>query len=143
MCLGCWGCEGSLERCRKAKLYYSKLFEKLNAPLPKRPRDLPLELVPECVENIRALPEGASLVFSFWQGWTPQDKQVVGRLCSGCSTLKRLVIVESGRPRKLLAELRKWGFPPLRLERESLSFKVQAYGSGEEFHCSILTRRVP
>lgn len=49
------------------------------------------------LEIITSLPQGATVIYSFWQGISRKALSHLGRLASACDTFKVLCFVENGQ----------------------------------------------
>lgn len=84
--------------------------------------------------------QGATHIYSFWEGWSQEDKETLGALVSeALPAVQGLAIVQRGLKKKNVSDIGKNVF---HLQRFSLvdSFPVAQAGSGRHFMAFIFKR---
>jgi hypothetical protein len=107
---GVWGCEDDLNKVDKADTALRKTYNAMLSPL--FITKIVFQLVHASTCDVGALPDGASIIFSFWQGLSISGKQAIGRLARECPTFKTLCVVQNGNQNLDLLGL---GFPTMTL----------------------------
>jgi hypothetical protein len=81
--------------------------------------------------QVHSLPEGAEVIFTFWNGMELQTQIHILELCSSCKSLDSLVVFRDQdwlRPADILEQLEEFGDSAWRLHR---TIKTSMQGSGE------------
>lgn len=71
-------------------------YDELEGGLTSYMRDTGLQYIAKQLESITSLPQGAMVIFSFWQGISSKALSYLGQLASACDTFKVLCFVENG-----------------------------------------------
>ena len=75
-----------------------------------------LVFVQSAFEEISALPEGAAVIFSFWEGIDRRQLNKLGKLAKECPTFKLLCVIQSGTKHKTVeSDVSNYGFPNMKL----------------------------
>jgi hypothetical protein len=82
---------------------------------------------------------GCTHLFTFWDGWAPEDKMALGTMVSKYSQARVICVVQHhmASPEEQMAQ---FNFPGLRLKHH---LKVHMSGSGAQKNAYIFRRNVP
>lgn len=109
-----WGCEHSYERASNAKTAIQRTYREMVCPsylISTR-----LALIHACLFNVKEIPLGAAVIFSFWETIPVPTKERMGYLASRSDSFRMLCIVQFGTAiRRLEEELHSdFGFPRMK-----------------------------
>lgn len=141
-----WGVESDELKLSKARTACSRAlrtYGEKHGGLTHAMQEVQATYINVPVEEVTALPEGATAIFSFWQGVSMAALEHVGMLASACPTFKALCLVERGSgidPDSVASwvheELR---FPPLKLHTH---FGVAAGGGSKSKYTAYVLLKV-
>lgn len=129
-----WGCESGTKQCRDARTAITRLYESMICP--PWIEGTMFNFVHALVTEVPALPQGASILYLFWEGMNDSAKERIGVLAKACPTLRMVCLIQHGTPDIARTLVDKWGFP----EMECVKKRTVAYAK-EKFQGYILIKK--
>lgn len=113
-----WGVEFDVKKVWKADTAIRRTLAEILSPPHIVTNGFYLEHIE--IERVHRLPDGSSIIFSFWQGLDPVAKRSIGKLATECKSFRILCLVQynDGYLHEDLEH--EFGFPQLNLDRKSV-----------------------